>query len=556
MGGAEQTNRFTRPEAGLMLTPERLAQERAAGMWPERILTDFLDAATAARPDDLAIATYRADSASETRLTYGDLMGRADRIACNLGRLGVDSGDVVAVQLPNWWEFVAIHIACLRLGAVINPLMPIFRARELEFMLGFGEAKVLIVPRLFRRFDHAALGREMVARVPTLDHLLVVDGEGAESFETELLGDPGDGAAAAATPLAPGDVMQLLYTSGTTGLPKGVMHTSNTLLSSVQPFSERLGLGADDVVFMPSPFAHQTGFCYGIMTAFANGAPLIAMDIWQPEVAAALIERYHVTYTFAATPFLSDLVAVPGIAERDLTRFRVFVTSGAPVPPSLVADARAALSTRVITGWGMTEVGIATSTLLDEDRPGPPSDGRAIPGGAVRVVDPDGVELPHGEAGTLQYRGSTLFVGYYRNPDLYGVDAEGWFDTGDVARMDADGHIRIVGRNKDIIIRGGENVPVVEVENLIYEIPQVRDVALVAMPDARLGEKGCAFITLGAGARLSFAEMIGFLEGKNLARQYLPERLEVLDEMPRTPSGKIQKFVLREKAKSFVLAKA
>jgi len=549
---AKRHHRFVKSDAGVMRTPERLARERAAGMWPDQTLLECLDTAVAKRPHDTALVAHCVEAGRETSLTYVELASRVDRVAHGLrNRFEVGVGDVVAVQLPNWWQFPVIHLACLRIGAVTNPLMPIFRERELKFMLTFGEAKVLILPDKFRNFDHAAMGRELIVEVPNIDHLLIVNGCGEGSLDNLVATRSDDAPLDSALACEPNDVMQLLYTSGTTGEPKGVMHTSNTLMSSLCQFSARLGLGAHDVVFMPSPFAHQTGFCYGMMMALTIGAPLVTMDIWQPRLAASLIERYGVTYTFAATPFLSDLLAVPEIEGRDLSRFRVFVTSGAPVPPKIVEDAHQSLGTNVITGWGMTEVGVATSTLLDEQSLVSPSDGVAVPGGEVRVTGVDGAQASYGDEGRLQYRGSTLFVGYFKKPDLYGVDDEGWFDTGDLAKMEENGHIHIIGRSKDIVIRGGENVPVVEVENLIHELPEVRDVALVAMPDSRLGEKGCAFVTIHEGQDLTFEKLIAFLETKKLAKQYLPERLEILQDMPRTPSGKIQKFVLRNIAKSF-----
>jgi cyclohexanecarboxylate-CoA ligase len=302
---------------------------------------------------------------------------------------------------------------------------------------------------------------------------------------------------------------------------------------------------------MPSPLAHQTGFTYGACISVMLGAPLLLMDVWQPAKAAALIEQYRACYTFAATPFLADLTYLPDIKRFNLEKFRIFVTAGAPIPPSLIDASRDNLGANIVSGWGMTECGFATGTYFNQQRV-TDSDGAASPGQQVRVVDAEGVELPPDQEGNLQFRGSALFVGYLKRPQLYDVDEDGWLNTGDIARMDADGYIRIIGRSKDIIIRGGENIPVIEVENLIHQLTQVTDVAIVAMPDQRLGEKACAFITLHPGQTLTFRQLSDFLLGHNLAKQYLPERLEILDEMPRTPSGKIQKFVLRERVKEFL----
>jgi cyclohexanecarboxylate-CoA ligase len=550
MIAAEKTNaasmRTRATEMGVCLDQRRIEREAAAGIWPNRVLTDYFDDSVRQRPQAAALIAHRSDNDVQTTLTFAELNDRVDRIATNLSRLGVDHGDIVSFQLPNWWEFVAIHLACIRIGAVSNPLMTIFRARELEFMVGFAESKVLIVPRTFQKFDHQSLAMELQQQLPALQHVLVVDGDGQNSFEAVLLADVDRASVPERTPATPNDVIQLLYTSGTTGRPKGVMHSSNTLLTSAIQLSERFGLTADDVIFMPAPLAHQLGFCLGMMMAIQVGMPLVTMDVWKPATAAELIAAHKVTYACGSTPFLTDLVETPDVDGLDLEKLRLFLTSGAPIQRSGVEEARAVLGVSVLTGWGMTELIQGTATSPSDSHDGPITDGTVFAGGEVRIVDADQRVLPPGEEGNLQYRGSTIFIGYFKRPDLYDLGEEGWFDTGDLARLDARGHIRIVGRSKDIIIRGGENIPVFEVENLIYEMPQVRDTALVAMPDARLGERCCAFVTLQPGCNLEFAEVIAFLEKQNLARQYLPERLEILDEMPRTPTGKIQKFVLRD----------
>jgi cyclohexanecarboxylate-CoA ligase len=258
------------------------------------------------------------------------------------------------------------------------------------------------------------------------------------------------------------------------------------------------------------------------------------------------------TFTMASTPFLADLADLPTLAEHDLSRFRIFLSAGAPIPSSLVERATKRLGAHVLSGWGMTEVGCITNCA-----PGDPpekifgTDGKALPGSEVKVVRADGTDAPAGEEGILKCRPNALFVGYLKRPEVYGVDADGWFDTGDYARMDKDGYIRITGRAKDIIIRGGENIPVVEVEELLYRHPAVRECAVVAMPDARLGERPCAYVGLNDGCRFDFAAMTAHFRSHGMAAQYTPEKLVIRDALPRTPSGKIQKFVLREEAKGF-----
>lgn len=541
-----------------ILPQARARAMRAAGIWGDRLVSDYLDEAAAAEPDATAIVERNSETGVDTRLSYGELAQRSVRIAAGLAALGVEAGDVVAVQLPNWWHYAAIYTACVRLGAVVNPLMPIFREHELEYMLGFAEARVLVVPARFRGFDYPAMIASLRTALPALEHVLVVDGDDAgTSFERVLLEPPHEAEVdiealfRARRPHAD-DVTEIMYTSGTTGRPKGVMHTHNTLTCKARLANELFGFGADDAVFMGSPLAHQTGFMYAMVFSIVNGSPCILQDVWDPLEAAQRMAAERATITLGSTPFLSDLVDTDGIAACDLSRLRLFLCAGAPIPRVLVERARKVHpGLYVMSAWGMTEMGIATATY-----PGDPeekvvnSDGRALPHQAVRVVDTAGRPAAPGVEGRLQARCATNFVGYLKRPEDHGVDEDGWLETGDNARMDEDGYIRITGRSKDIIIRGGENIPVVEVEELLYRHPAIADAAIVAMPDPRLGERGCAFVSLVPGATLDFRAMTDYLLGCRLARQYLPERLELIAEFPRTPSGKIQKFRLREQAQS------
>jgi cyclohexanecarboxylate-CoA ligase len=521
-------------------------RERARGLWPERVATDDLDRWAAEKPQALALVGWRLDEERETRLSWRELSMLVGRMADVLERAGVGADDVVSFQLPNWWEFVAVYLATVRLGAVANPLMPIFRHRELSFMLRQAEARVFIAPARFRGFDHEELARRIGAENPGT-RVLIAGGTGADALETAL--GAADGAAhAAGARLAPDGVTQLLYTSGTTGESKGALHTSNTLLCAVDAFIARMGMGKDDVIFMPSPLAHQLGFCYGMLMSLALGVPLVITDIWRPARAARLIEENGATFTFASTPFLADLAGLSRNGGGKLGRLRLFGSSGAPIPPAVAQAARERLHVAVAACWGMTECASVTITPPDGSR-ATESDGRALANGEVRVVDADGNEAPRGEIGALQVRGASLFVGYLKRPQLYQLDADGWFDTGDLARMDADGYIRICGRSKDVIIRGGENIPVVEIEAALYRVPGVVDAALVAMPDPRLQERACAFVTLQHGQRLDLETVCRRLAEEGYSKHFWPERLEVLAELPRTATGKIQKFVLRELAK-------
>ena len=538
----------------IILPQQRIAEMSAAGYWSERTITDYLDDAIAAVPDKLAISAHRVASGEHATLTYAELGRTVDRVALGLVDLDIAPGDVVSFQLPNWWQFTVLHLACARIGAITNALMPIFRQRELRFMMSFAETRALFVPSWYRDFDYAAMAGEVACDVPSLDHIHVIGGDGAASFEGQFIDRPWEDERNAREVFAErrrgaNEVTQLVYTSGTTGEPKAVMHTPNTLIGNIHAYVDRVGLGSDDVVLMASPLAHQTGFLYGMMMPIVLQATCVLQDIWAPDVAARLIEAEHVTFTMASTPFLADLTHTPALADHNVGTLKTFLTAGAPIPRALVQEAKEQLGADILSCWGMTENGGVTVTRRD-DQPQKvfETDGVPIAGMEVRVVGDDDAPLATGAEGRLQARGASSFVGYLKRPEAFDHDEDGWFETGDLARMDADGYIRISGRNKDVIIRGGENIPVVEVEGLIYQHPAVQDVAIVAMPDPRLGERACAFVTLAPGTSLTQEEMIGFLLTQEMAKQYLPERLEILSEMPRTPSGKIQKFALRETA--------
>ncbi len=535
----------------VLLAPRR-ATMIARGFWLDRTINDALDACIVACPDKVAVTAVPVESGEVTRMTYRELATLADRIAVGLSRLGVGRNDVVSVQLPNGWQFVALTLACSRIGAVMNPLMHIFRERELSFMLAHGESKVVVVPKTFRGFDFERMLTALQPDLPALRHVVVVGGEGANSFDTRLAGpawerEPDANAILTRHRPGPDDVTQLIYTSGTTGEPKGVMHSANTLMSNIVRYAERMQLSHDDVVLMASPLAHQTGFIYGLMMPIVLQASTVLPDIWAPRKAVELIRAERVSFTMASTPFLTDLAHAVAESGDPVPTLRAFLCAGAPIPGPLVEQAQKALGAKVISAWGMTENGGVTTTLLeDADERAINTDGLPLPGIEVRVRDADGTVLAAGAIGRLQVRGCSNFGGYLKRPQLNDTDTEGWFETGDLARIDEAGYLRITGRSKDVIIRGGENIPVVEVEALLYRHPAVAQAAIVAYPDERLGERACAVVVAKPGQSIDMASMVGFLKSQKLTLQYLPERLIVLEAMPVTPSGKIQKFKLRE----------
>ncbi|WP_440640857.1 AMP-binding protein [Bradyrhizobium sp. PUT101] len=530
---------------------------RSQGFWIDKNFDEFLQASVSSTPDKLALLAYRADRPNEpVRLSYRELADRIARAAASLKRLGIGRGDVVSVQLPNWWESAVIALAAFRVGAVVNPLMPIFREHELNYMLGFAETKLLVVPKSFRGFDHEEMAQALKAAQPKLEHVIVVDGMGTNSFRQALLATderleappPGEIGA-----LPPDQMAVLMFTSGTTGSPKGVMHCLNTLLACNIALAGRFGLGSDDTMLVCSPLGHMTGFAAGMLLGLKIGASVIFQDVWEPSRGVSIMSENGVTYSAGAATFLADMCEAVGAGAPKPEKLRKFLCAGAPIPPALIDRVYRELNLKVCSLWGMTES--LSSTLTEPERAlekSSKTDGRPLDGVEVKIVRPDGSSAPVGETGPLKVRGAQMCLGYYKREDLDPFDAEGWFDTGDLAFMDDEGYIRINGRSKDIIIRGGENVPVLEIENLLFKHPSVLSASIVGYPDERLGEKACAFVVLRPGQTLDLPGLQAYMAGNKVAKQYWPERIIFIDDLPRTPAGKVQKFLLKEKAKEFV----
>jgi cyclohexanecarboxylate-CoA ligase len=530
----------------LGLSGERIREERARGHWRYETLTSYLDRWATRRPDRIAFV----DSAG--RLTWQELARAVDRVAHGLAAHGVGPGTFISCQLPNWIEFALVFLAAERLGAVINPIPPTYRASELRFMLGLLESSVLVIPAGFRGFDYPQMARALRRDLRRLEHVFVVRGRAEPDMAPfTLLTSEAWEDREGRRPLTGTDpdlVHEVVFTSGTTGEPKGVMHALNTVLSIIYPVIERLAFSERDVILMASTLGHQTGYLYGFCLNLLLGSRAVWLDIWNPTAAARLVEAERVTFSMGATPFLQDLAHVD--RGHDLSSFRVFISAGAPIPRPLVPAARARLGCPISAGWGMSENGLVTCNGLDDpDDKVFGSDGAPLTGMELRVVDEAGRALGAGDEGDLLVRGSAQFAGYVKRPgstaDAH--TADGWFKTGDRARMDGDGYLTITGRAKDLIIRGGENIPVAEVENLLFAHPKVQGVAIVAMPDPRLVERACAFVIPAPGEALTLGELTSYLDAQGIARHKFPERLELVAEFPMTPSGKVQKYRLRQR---------
>jgi cyclohexanecarboxylate-CoA ligase len=547
-----------------MLKPERAAQ---------LTLDQLVRRYAREMPQELAVVETRDDA--DVTVTWAELNDRVARAATLLLHLGVRPGECVAYQLPNCIEFVVVTLATLRVGAICCPLMPIFRERELAFCLRRSGARVLFVPDEARGRHHAGEIASLLSEASIfsgslplrLEHVIVsssgrwthtlpaADHESSVRWwrlREALRAMEIDSEALDARRGQPNAVVQLLFTSGTSGEPKGVLHRNDVLMRAAAMEVEHLGLGAADRIFVPSPLAHQTGFLYGMWLAMLMGVPEIVQPVWSASRALRALNDWDGTFVQAATPFLADLVKAVDDGERPPAALRIFVATGAAVPRGLAERATRILGTAVCGAWGTTESCLGSLCAPgDEAAKVWGTDGRALRGIGLRITDSQGRTLPAGEEGHFEVRSATMFEGYVDHPEWTAAafTPDGWFRTGDLGVMDESGYIRITGRVRDVINRGGEKIPVAEIEQLLSDHPAIAEVAIVAMPDPRLGERACAFAVLRPHGAIDFDRMQHYLNACQVAKHYWPERLEIVDSLPRTPSGKIQKYVLREQAR-------
>lgn len=520
---------------------ENVARYRAKGWWAEDTLDDRFRRRVA--PDALAIVD------GEQRVDFAELDRRVDAVAMALTQRGVGRGDVVGFLLPNWWEAVVIHLATARIGAVSNPLHTIYRQRELRFVLAAGGARIVVAAASHRDHPYADFVREAAAG---LDHAIdVVEARGDGSFEE--MAHTTTSCAEPQWPVEPSDILLLMYTSGTTSTPKGVLHSHETMLRAGDDLADLFGLDEDDVMFVPSPMTHVTGLLY-LQVALGAGMPSVLLDRWDPAVALDLVRQEGCTYVGGATPFIQGLVdetSKRGLAPSDVPLTRG-TCGGADVPPFLIDRADVVLGARFVRVYGLTEgVTVTASRPNDEPVRRGSSDGRPLPGMRLRIAGPMGDDVAVGDVGEIQVLGPANFLGYLDSTQNKATFTEdGWVRTGDLGRLDERGDLHVTGRMKDIIIRGGENIAVREVEDLLLEHVDISQVAVVAMPDPDLGERACAFVVPSEGASPTLDQLVAFLRTKQIAPQKYPERLVVLAEgLPTTHSGKIQKYKLRQHAR-------
>jgi non-ribosomal peptide synthetase component E (peptide arylation enzyme) len=504
------------------------------GLWDDATMAGRVAHHARARPDAIAVV----DGAD--RYSYGRLCSDAAAVGAGLIELGVEQGTVVSVQLPNRYEFAVLAVAVQSIGAVINPLLPNYRARELGAVFTTAAPRVIVTPADYRGFDHRSLITGVNEATGIRPHHVVVGGEpGPQATAYADLASSTTGSLDAGRADA---VSELIFTSGTEARPKAIMHTEQTANFSVRVARSDLGLSDDDVVWMPSPLGHSTGFNYGLRFALYHGLRLVLQDRWCGEAAAALVEAEQCSYTLAAATFLQDLVEAVDPRSASLGSLRFFGCGGSAVPPALV-DAASERGVHVLRLYGSTEVLVATwnrpGSRLDQRRH---TDGMPLSHVDIEVRDDRGDPVGPDQPGELAIRGPNTCVGYFDDAERTAVTfVDGWVLSGDLVTEGRDGSVTVVGRKKEIIIRGGINITPREIEEMLALFPEIERAAVVGLPDERLGERMCACVVLHPGASLDLPTMVGRLTDGGLATYKLPERLEVVDSLPTTASGKITK---------------
>ena len=529
----------------LTFNEQRRAAYRQQGLWGDASLADYWQQTARAMPDKIAVvdnhgATY----------TYSALDHAASCLANWMLAKGIESGDRIAFQLPGWCEFTVIYLACLKIGAVSVPLLPSWREAELVWVLNKCQAKMFFAPTLFKQTRPVDLILPLQNQLPQLQQLVGVDKLAPATSSLSLSQILADNTPLTTAITVHGDELAaVLFTSGTEGLPKGVMLTHNNILASERAYCARLNLTWQDVFMMPAPLGHATGFLHGVTAPFLIGARSVLLDIFTPAACLALLEQQRCTCMLGATPFVYDLLNLLEKQPADLSALRFFLCGGTTIPKKVARECQQR-GIKLLSVYGSTESSPHAVVNLDD----PLSrfmhtDGYAAAGVEIKVVDDARKTLPPGCEGEEASRGPNVFMGYFDEPELTAraLDEEGWYYSGDLCCMDEAGYIKITGRKKDIIVRGGENISSREVEDILLQHPKIHDACVVAMPDERLGERSCAYVVLKAPHHsLSLEEVVAFFSRKRVAKYKYPEHIVVIEKLPRTASGKIQKFLLRK----------
>ena len=525
----------------LRWTSEQIKAWEANGTWANRTLAERVQELHQTSPQ---LVTH---IDGDVQLTVANALTQAESLASHLMNLGYVAGDVLAFEIPNWHEAVIIDIATSLLGLVACPIVPIYRDREVEQILLNANAKGILVAHEFRGFDYLAMMNRIRSKLPKLQHVWTVRGSSSEAVDLrELLTQTHT--ARAWPKVSPHSVKLVLYTSGTTGRAKAVLHTHNTLGRVIVKCMEVWSLVPEEMTFMPSPVTHVTGFAFGIEMPYFGGGPCVFLDKWDALGAIEIIQKHHVTFMLCATPFMQELLNLCEARNITLPSMRLFPCGGAAIPPELIYRVRRSLpNCTAFRLYGSSEAPLITMGyfLPGQEKLAAETDG-AIYDYEVKVVDGEGCRLEPGQEGEICARGPSAFLGYADEDDnKEAFDEEGFFHSGDIGILNIDGSLVFTGRIKDLINRGGEKISAKEVEDLLHNHPQVEEASVVAMPHERLGETVCAYIIKKNANELATSDILAFLEKEKIAKQKLPEKFIFVNEFPKTPSGKVKKDLLR-----------
>ncbi|MFE7565528.1 AMP-binding protein [Streptomyces sp. NPDC057539] len=551
------TSAARQPGPAAVSPEERGAEYRRRGWWRNETFLDDLRRQAHQRPHRLAVAGRRVGESRTDTLDYAELALLTDRFAHALLDLGVRRGDFVAVQLPNRWEMVPLMFACMRVGAVICPISPICPADELRHRLGLTEARVCITLPEWSGTPLADIVTRLKDELPALDHVVVVDGpvpEGARSFHDHFVAaerEKHGGAGLDGLALSADEPFVVLFTSGTTGECKGVLHSQNTVHSAVRGYVDAFGLGDDWVAAVSTPLVHYSGFAQGVLAGVLLGGTVAFQDVRRNEALLDLVERYGATLLYGPPATLAEVAASQRAGKRDTSTLRHVVIGSAPVLKELADEVHESLGARTYSLWGMSENGPVTTTRPeDPEHWAAHSNGSAIDAMEIRL-DTFGTGGDSGPVGRLKVRGASLALGYYKREDAFAAElgADGWFDTGDLARDDGRGGIRIIGRARDAILRDGLVAPVTELEAVIGSHPKAVEAALVDLPPAEGGAETviCAVVVPRGDTGPSLDEVRAHLGESGHGTRFLPDRVELVPALPKTLTGKVRKAVLRQR---------
>lgn len=531
----------------LKINEEKKKEYYEKGYWTRETIRDVWERQARAHAGE----EYVADDQG-CRMTYGEVDDAAARLAAWLVDAGIEPGDVVTLQFPNWAEFTIAYVACFKAGAVIQSLARNFNGADLTYAMNLVESRAYIGPTSFHGVDYEQQILDIAGDIPTLKVIALVDKKAPKHSDLPTVAEivKTTEPLAEKVPVESDQVACLLSTSGTTGKPKEVMLTHNNILFSERAFTGELGRTEADVMFMPSPLNHATGFFHGLISPLLLGGRAVLQQDFRPREAIALMNAEGVTWSMSATPFIYDMLNVLD-AEEGLAfdTLRLFCCGGAPLPPALIERA-ARYDVLLCEIYGSTEscphVFVPPEKCAEWDGAW---SGVPFAGIEVKVIDENGQEVPRGAQGEEISRGPHMFVGYLNERDRTdrALTDDGWFFSGDLCYMDEEGRIRINGRKKEVIIRGGENISAREIDDDLIGAPGLANSATIGMPDARLGERICTFVVpADPAAPPTQDELIAYLKERHVDKRLWPERIELIDEIPVTATGKVKRFILAQ----------